>query len=100
MSRLAWITGAGGLIGSHIARAAPPTWTVRALTRSEFDLTDFAALTAAFQRDQPQLVIHCAAMSRTPACEANPELAWKNNVDVTRTLCGLACDIPLVFFST
>ena len=38
---LAWITGAGGLIGSHIARAAAvhaPGWRVRALMR-DFDLT-------------------------------------------------------------
>jgi len=100
MSRVVWITGAGGLIGSHIVRAAPPDWNVRAVTRAEFDLTDFDAVTAAFRQDRPQLVIHCAAMSRTPACEAHPELARRNNVDVTRALCELAREIFLIFFST
>jgi dTDP-4-dehydrorhamnose reductase len=100
MSRVAWITGAGGLIGSHVVRDAPRDWNLRALTRTELELTDFAAMRAAFQRDQPQLVIHCAAMSRTSACEANPELAWKNNVDVTRALCERSREIPLLFFST
>ena len=41
---LAWITGAAGLIGSHIVRTAAvhaPNWRVRGLTRSDFDLTDF-----------------------------------------------------------
>ena len=97
---VAWITGAGGLIGSQIVRAAPREWSVRGLTRADFDLTDFAKMRAAFERDQPQLVIHCAAMSKTPACEANPELARLNNVEVTRALAGLAADIPLLFFST
>lgn len=96
----AWITGAGGLIGSHIARAAPVGWQGRGLTRADFDLTDFSAVREAFRRDHPELVIHCAAMSRTPACEANPEAARKNNVDVTRMLCELAEEIPLIFFST
>ena len=97
---MAWITVAGGLIGSQSLRAVPRGWTARGLTRADFDLTDFAAARAAFGRERPQLVIHCAALSKTPACEANPELARLNNVEVTRVLAELACDIPLIFFST
>ncbi len=100
MKSLAWITGAGGLIGSQIVRAVPRGWTARGLARADFDLTDFAAVRAAFAREQPQLVIHCAAMSKTGACEANPEQSRLNNVEVTRVLCELAADIPLIFFST
>src|SRR5436190_5395018 len=100
MDRVAWITGAGGLLGSHLVKSAPSTWQVRALTRAVLDLTDFKAVEALFKRERPQLVIHCAALSKTPACEANPELAWKANVEVTRVLCELAVDIPLFFFST
>ncbi len=96
----AWITGAGGLIGSQMVRAALADWTARGLTRADFDLTDFAAVRAAFERERPQLVIHCAAMSKTGACEANPDAARLHNVEVTRVLCGLAVDLPLIFFST
>ena len=96
----AWITGAGGLIGSQIVRAAPADWEARGLTRADFDLTDFAAVRAAFERERPQLVIHCAAMSKTGACEANPDAARLNNVEVTRVLCELAANLPLIFFST
>lgn len=98
--KTAWITGAGGLIGSHIVRNAPDQWHARGLTRAEFDLTDFAAVRAAFRREQPQLVIHCAAMSKTLACESNPAQAQLHNVEVTRLLAELATDIPLIFFST
>ncbi len=96
----AWITGAGGLIGSQLARLAPPGWTVRGLARTDFDLADFAAVRPAFERDRPQLVIHCAALSKTLDCERDPGAAWKNNFEVTRTLAGLAADIPLISFST
>jgi dTDP-4-dehydrorhamnose reductase len=100
MAGLAWISGAGGLIGSQIVRAVPAQWTARGLMRTDFDLTDFAAVRAAFERERPQLVIHCAAMSKTGVCEANPDAARLNNVEVTRVLCELAADIPLIFFST
>src|SRR5215207_2368956 len=100
MDRVAWITGAGGLLGSHLAKSAPSTWSARALTRVDLELTDFKAVEDLFKRERPRLVIHCAALSKTPACEANPDLAWKTNVEVTRVLCELAADIPLFFFST
>ncbi|HEY2140331.1 MAG TPA: SDR family oxidoreductase, partial [Chthoniobacterales bacterium] len=54
----------------------------------------------AFQTDSPQLVIHCAALAKTPVCEKNPELAQRINVGVTELLAELAADIPLIFFST
>jgi dTDP-4-dehydrorhamnose reductase len=98
-----WITGAGGLIGSYLVRSAPqymPEARVAALTRQRLDLAEFSAVRAAFRRDNPQLVIHCAALSRSPECEANPALARRLNVEVTALLAELAVEIPLVFLST
>jgi dTDP-4-dehydrorhamnose reductase len=100
---LAWITGAGGLIGHHLLRVAPqaaPGWRVAGLTRAELDLTDTAALRARFQQERPSLVIHCAALSRAAACEADPALARRVNIEATALLAELAQDIPIVFFST
>jgi len=99
----AWITGAAGLIGSHLVQTAPrfaPEFDVIGLTRPKLDLTDFAAVRREFARQRPELVIHCAAMSRSPACEADPKLARLMNMDATRNLAELAVDIPFVFFST
>ena len=98
--KTAWITGAGGLIGSYIARAAPRDWRATPLVRGALDLTDFSAVRARFETDRPQLVIHCAAISKSPVCQANPAFAWKVNVDVTRFLVELAKDIHLLFFSS
>lgn len=104
MSRpVAWVTGAGGLIGSHLVRAAPvaaPEWEVVGLTRDRLDLADAAAVILLFCRQSPQLVIHCAALSRAAACQADPALARRLNVDVTTRLAKLAAGIPFVFFST
>lgn len=98
-----WITGANGLIGSHLVQTAPelaPDLRVRALTRTDFDLLDFAAVEREFQKDKPQLIIHCAAITVVSEAQKNPELARRVNVDISRFLAELAGEIPLVFFST
>jgi dTDP-4-dehydrorhamnose reductase len=100
---LAWITGANGLIGNYLVQTAPrfaPQWRVRALTRGQLDLLDFAAVRREFQKDKPQLVIHCAAVSTIAAVQLNPDLARRVNVDVTALLAGLAADMLFVFFSS
>ncbi len=100
---IAWITGANGLIGNELVQAAPqlaPHWQVRALTRRDFDLLDFAALRREYLRDQPRLVIHCAAITVVADAQRQPELARRVNVEVTQQLAELAADAALVFFST
>lgn len=101
--RIAWITGAGGLIGNYLVRVAPqhaPGWSIAPITRAKVDLADFQAVRQAFRSQRPQLVIHCAALSRSPACEANPPLARRLNVEMTACLADFASDIPFIFFSS
>jgi dTDP-4-dehydrorhamnose reductase len=103
MSNILWITGAGGLIGSHLVQLASryaPQFETVGLIRSQLDLLDFAAVRAAFHTQPPAAIIHCAAMSKSPNCQANPALAWKVNVDTTKVLAELAAEIPFIFFST
>jgi dTDP-4-dehydrorhamnose reductase len=100
---LAWITGANGLIGRQLCNPPPdhvPDWWVRGLTRADVDLTDFAAVRQLFQREQPRLIVHCAALSKSTACQADPALARMLNVEVTRFLAELAADIAFFFFSS
>jgi dTDP-4-dehydrorhamnose reductase len=114
--KLAWITGANGLIGNYLVQTVPVVksgaagspsrsvqregWRVRALTRADFDLLDFATVKSEFAKDQPQLVIHCAAVSTLAAAQADPALARRVNVEVTRLLAELAADAQFIFFST
>jgi len=100
---LAWITGANGLIGNYLVQTAPkfaPHWRVRAVTRDQFDLLDFAAVEREFAKDKPQLVIHCAAVTNTVEAEAKPDLARRVNVETTRLLTDLAADVQFIFFSS
>lgn len=99
----ALVTGAGGLIGNCLVQTAPQFasgFRVRGLTRSDLDLLDFPSVRATFKNTAPQLVIHCAALSNSPACQKNPALARELNVGVTALLAELAADIPFIFFST
>ena len=103
MEATTWITGAGGLIGNSLLQTAPrfaPGWRIRGLTRGQLDLLDFAIVRRAFAEQRPQLVIHCAALTKTPDCQARPELARRTNVEATALLAELAAEIPFVFFST
>lgn len=102
-NNLAWITGANGLIGSYLVQTAPkfaPRWRVRALTREQLDLLDFAAVRREFQKDKPQIVIHCAAITNIADAQKNPALARRVNVEVTKLLAELASEVSFVFFST
>ena len=101
--KLAWITGANGLIGNYLVQTAPrfaSGWKVRAVTRRQFDLLDFAAVRREFQKDRPQLLIHCAALTAVGDAQKNPRLARRVNVEATRLLAELAADVPFIFFST
>ena len=97
---LAWITGVGGLIGSHLVKTAPAQWTPRGLTRSDVDLLDFDKVRELFEREKPEIVIHAAAISKNPACDADPKMALHVNLDVTLSLCALSKNIQLIFLST
>jgi dTDP-4-dehydrorhamnose reductase len=99
----AWITGAGGLIGNYLIQTAQlcaPQFQPLPLTRQILELTDADAVARRFANDRPALIIHCAAMSRSPDCQASPALARKVNVDVTTHLAQLAADMPFLFFSS
>ena len=100
---LAWITGANGLIGNYIIQIAPrfaPRWCMRALTRGQFDLLDFETVKREFKKNQPRLVIHCAAISTIAEAQKNPALARRVNVEVTKLLAELAAEVQFIFFST
>jgi dTDP-4-dehydrorhamnose reductase len=98
--RLAWITGAGGLIGNYLVKSAPPGWKARPLTRADLELRNFGAVRSLFQHERPGAVIHCAAISKNPICDADPVLAKRVNFEATTDLSNIAKEVPFVFLST
>ena len=98
-----WITGAGGLIGGELVRAASldgRNFVARGLSRADADLLDFKTVQELFRKERPGLVIHCAAISRSPASQGAPDLAKRTNVDATANLADLAAEIPFILFSS
>jgi dTDP-4-dehydrorhamnose reductase len=103
MAPRAIVTGAAGLIGQYLVKTASrwaPGWAVQGLSRAELELTDTPNLEARIHALKPDLLIHCAALSRTKDCEQDPEQARRINVEVTAHLAQLSRDIPFIFLSS
>ncbi len=91
------------MIGQYLVKSAQrwaPGWDVEGITRAQLDLTDPSAVCSAFQRYNPDVIIHCAALSRTKDCEQDPAKAVRVNVDATRLLSHLAKNARFVFLSS
>lgn len=78
--RLALI-GAGGMLGSMVARSAPAGWELIPLQRPEFDLTDREQVDRVLDRLAPEVIINCAAFTQVDACETQEDLATRINGD-------------------
>ncbi len=100
---LVLITGAAGLIGQYLVKTAPrwaPDWGVQGLTRADLELTETSNVEARIHALKPDLLIHCAALSRTKDCEQDPASARRINVEATAHLAELSQDIPFIFLSS
>lgn len=103
MKPVVLVTGAAGLIGGYLMNTAgrwASRWDVRGLTRADGDLTRPDHVQRLWECHKPEVIIHCAALSRTGACESNPTLARAINVEAARHLAAVARDIPFIFLSS
>ncbi len=106
------ITGVSGLLGFNLAweaqRSHPVVGVHRGRLREapfpliEADLLTPGLLPHILDQTRPEAVIHCAALADLEACEADPHLARRTNVDLPAQLAD-ACarrKIRLVHVST
>jgi dTDP-4-dehydrorhamnose reductase len=103
MAPRAIITGAAGLIGQYLVKTAPrwaSSWEVTGLSRADLELTETLEVDARIHALKPDLLIHCAALSRTKACEQDPDQAHRTNVEATAHLAQLSKNIPFIFLSS
>jgi len=111
VSQTIWITGAQGLIGSHLVDQIPDSFRAKiesgesralGLGREELDLSDFDAVTRMWKEAPPACVIHCAAISRVGDCNTDPERAFHINTALVGHLANLCQSdgARLVLFST
>lgn len=95
------LTGASGFLGSRCAAVLRGAGhTVLAPPHHACDLTDGKALAALFARQEPEAVVHTAAIADIGACERDRDLAYDVNVKATQQLCRLAAELPFVFISS
>ena len=105
------ITGAGGSIGSEIARQCQKfgASSLTLVDNSEYNLyqigeqiekaelklvsvTDKDRLEIIFKEAMPQIVIHAAAYKHVPICETNQEIAVLNNVLGTKNVIDVSIE--------
>ena len=106
------VTGAGGMLGSDLARSLGPHFSCVGVGRSpaphlripyhQQDLTYPEATAKIFSDEKPDLVFHAAAMTHVDGCELDREGAMRLNVQMTQEIVR-ACNTAqafLIFFST
>ena len=96
------ITGGKGMLGRTLQRALGGEHELVVADLPEWDITkddDFAARLLAVR---PDVVIHCAAMTKVDDCETNRDLAFRLNEDGTRNvaLAAKLCGARLFAIST
>jgi dTDP-4-dehydrorhamnose reductase len=113
-----FITGANGLLGQHLVKKLldETTHQIIATGKTEYrlvihdsrlqyfllDITDGMAVNSLFEKLQPNIIIHCAALTQADECELNPIKAWNINVTATRFIVDAAKKVNafLIFLST
>ena len=95
------ITGGKGMLGRTLQKELAEHEIVVA-DLPEWDITDDAGFVAKVGEAKPDLVIHCAAMTKVDDCEQKRDLAFKLNEEGSRNvaLAAKACGARLTAIST
>lgn len=97
------VTGAQGQLGQELCRVLRGMGEdVIGADRSDFDLTDSAAVKNFISRVRPHAILHCAAFTDVDRAEREPLLCRRVNLDGTAYLADAAesCGSRLLYIST
>jgi dTDP-4-dehydrorhamnose reductase len=97
------LTGAGGMLGSDVRRAAQRAGhDLALLERSALDITDERAVALAFERERPEAAINCAAWTDVDGAESHRDAAHAVNATGAGNLARAAAQarVQLVHVST
>ncbi|MTI69154.1 MAG: NAD(P)-dependent oxidoreductase [Firmicutes bacterium] len=96
------LTGANGFLNSRIHKKYNEKHEIISLTRKDLDITDFKRAEKIIKNENPDIIIHGAAMSETKLCEDNPKLAYRVNVDSALNIGRISKEIKakLIFLSS
>ncbi|HEX2070878.1 MAG TPA: dTDP-4-dehydrorhamnose reductase [Thermoleophilaceae bacterium] len=88
------ITGAGGMLGQDVRRAAElGNHEVEALDRAALDVTDAGAVSDAFAQLQPDAAINCAAWTDVDGAETAEAEALRLNADAAGNVAAAAASV-------
>lgn len=96
------ITGAAGQLGRSLLKTARSGHRLRALTRTELNITDKQAVMATVQEFAPQVIINAAAYTAVDKAETEHAMAFAVNAEGAETLAEAArnCGARLIHVST
>jgi dTDP-4-dehydrorhamnose reductase len=106
------VTGAAGLLGSHVAAALQtthrvtgidrhPWWGDTPLALEEVDLRDGVAVESLVKQIRPEVLVHCAALVNVDACERSSAEAFAVNAQLPGRLAQAAGrDCLFVYIAT
>jgi S-adenosylmethionine synthetase len=84
------VTGATGLLGRAVMKVFSDAEVLVGISKTRtgpnirnIDLTQREEVEKLIDEIQPNFIIHCAAERHPEACESNPDVVSKLNVDVT-----------------
>ena len=99
------ITGADGMLGNtlcnYIGRKYPEHHIIKT-NRNTMDIIDFESVMGCIKQTNPDVVIHCAAMTNVDLCESKPDLAFEINHIGTDNI-AVAChsyNARMIYIST
>jgi dTDP-4-dehydrorhamnose reductase len=95
------VTGAAGLVGSHLAARLAREHEVLALKHGDLDITDQQAVHQTIANTKPDVILNCAVL-QVDDCEKDPAKAQAVNAAGPRYLAEAACEAgaEIVQFST
>ena len=98
----ALVTGARGMLGTALLSTAPETVAPTGVDLEDGDLSQPEVGGGLLLRYQPQVVIHCAAMTDVDGCTREPERAMLHNGTATRRLAEACAAVGarLLYIST
>lgn len=98
------VTGANGQLGYDVVNELKKRGfnNVLGIDIEDLDITDKQAVKSFFEKNNPSVIVHCAAYTAVDKAEDNKDLCMKVNVDGTKNLVEIASiyDSKIVYIST